>query len=170
MRSANTDNETTTIAAVGAIAAILGIMVVVVVGLIVIVSCHKRRKSSAVTLEHPPNRELNENLSENTACDSISNDPHYDNPDDVVKPPLPPPNPPKKKRTYYDEIEFGDDQAFSPRENEIAPVVPSPAVVLSGSLQKNTVNQHSPAADFYNEDVIVEAEHHYSESLDLCIA
>ena len=103
---------------------------------------------------------------------STTIDPYYDNPDDVVKPAPPLPNAPKKKRTYYDEIEFGDDQPFSPRENGIAPVVPSPAVILSGSLQRNTMNQHSPDFSYptYNEEDAGDNEHDYdqiySEPLD----
>ena len=222
------------IAAVASVAAVLGFIVLVLVLLIVVVSCHKKRKSSAVKL-HPPERELNEN----TAYNSTSNggaihggglpkyaridrpsaspppplparpatnlssanslyefdtappgyetpvditisaeksgatiDPYYDNPDEV-KPP--PPNPHKKKRTYYDEIEFGDDQPFSPRGDEVGhgiASVPSPAVILSGSLQRTTNNQHSPDFSYpnFSEQMGSNTEHDYdqiySEPLD----
>lgn len=227
------------ISAVGAIAAALGFIVLVLIVLIVVVSCRKKRKMSAVVLDHPPERELNEN----TAYDSTSNggaihggglpkyakidktsispppplparpgtnlssnsmyeldnsppgyetplnnitssaeksvtiDPYYDNPDDM-KPPLPLPKPPRKKRTYYDEIEFGDDQPFSPGRDDHGYAVsgissvPSPAVVLSGSLQRNTLNQPSPDFSYppYTGDMQGNAEHDYdqiySEPLD----
>ena len=223
-----------------AIAAFLGFVVLVLIVLIVVVSFYKRKKTSAVVLEHPPERELNEN----TAYDSTSNggalhggglpkyakidktsispppplparpgtnlssnsmyemdhsppgydtplntlmssaeksvtiDPYYDNPDDV-KPPPPLPNPPRKKRTYYDEIEFGDDQPFSPgRDDHLAygisriSSVPSPAAVLSSSLQRNALNQPSPDFSYptFHGEIQENAEHDYdqiySEPLD----
>ena len=128
--------------------------------------------SSANSLEFnnsPPGYDtpLNPNSS---AEKSITIDPYYDNPDDVkAAPPIP--SAPKKKRTYYDEIEFGQDQPFSPRD-EVGygmATVPSPAVILSGSLQRNAMNQNSPDFTYpsYNEE---NAEHDYdqiySEPLD----
>jgi hypothetical protein len=119
---------------------------------------------------------LNNLISSEKSVTTIN--PYYDNPDDV-KPPPPLPNPPKRKRTYYDEIEFGDDQPFSPGRDDHPnysisglQTVPSPAAVLSGSLQRNVVNQPSPDFSYptYHGELQGEVEHDYdqiySEPLD----
>lgn len=229
-----TEQNTSTpfpIAAVAGVAVFLGIVVLVLIALIAVVSCHKKKKTQAVRLEHPPERELNENTAYDSASNggaihggglpkyaridrpsvspapplparpstnnsmyefdsppgyeaptnvtsnaekSITIDPYYDNPDDIIKPRPSLPDPPRKKSTYYDEIEFGDNQPFSPRDEAsrgIAPV-PSPAVILSGSLQRNTLSHPSPDFSYpsYNEELNDETEHDYdqiySEPLD----
>lgn len=124
----------------------------------------------------PPGYETPLNNFHASAEKSVTIDPYYDNPDEVKLPP-PLPNPPRKKRTYYDEIEFGDDQPFSPGRDEqgygMAGIasVPSPAVILSGSLQR-AANQPSPDFSYptYNVDLQGNTEHDYdqiySEPLD----
>lgn len=134
--------------------------------------------NSMYELDHsPPGYDTPLNNITSSAEKSVTIDPYYDNPDDM-KPPHPLPNPPKKKRTYYDEIEFGDDQPFSPGRDGYGisgiSSVPSPAVILSGSLQRNEINQPSPDFSYptYNGDLQGNAEHEhdydqiYSEPLD----
>lgn len=101
----------------------------------------------------PPGYETTGNITSSSEK-STTIDPYYDNPDDV-KPPPPLPKMPKKNRGYYDEISLGEANPFSPRDEPTYGLasVPSPAVILSGSLQRNVLD---PIPDFsypsFNED------------------
>ena len=100
---------------------------------------------------------------------SVTIDPYYDNPEDIKPPP-----PAKKKHTYYDEISLGEDHPFSPGDETPYGIssVPSPAVVLSGSLKRNIMDNPSPDFSYppYNEEGQGNGEHDYdqiySEPLD----
>ena len=100
---------------------------------------------------------------------SITIDPYYDNPDDVRKPP---PALPARNKSYYDEVELDNSNGkasgfLEPKHDGSINMmgVPSPAVVLSGTLQRNM--GHPPNPDFtyppLSNSVQNDKEHDYDQ-------
>ena len=105
----------------------------------------------------------------NTQADrshSITIDPYYDNPDDVRKSTAP--MLPARNRSYYDEVELenGRSSLLDPKPDNSFNLmgVPSPAVVLSGTLQRNMGH---PNPDFtyppFSNGVQNDREHDYDQ-------
>lgn len=96
---------------------------------------------------------------------SITIDPYYDNPDDVRNPL---PKLPARNKSYYDEVELDNGKPVKPEpknESSFSMIgVPSPAVVLSGTLQRNTGNSNP---DFtyppFSSGAQNEREHDYDQ-------